>query len=317
MRVLEEYGAVISRSSRELKLQKIRNDQKEEKLALVTYKDGMSVRIMDIQEEYKELRRLLEEYLGYKVEKKKADVIPFNDVVHSLTSLPAGDTNYDNPLKKTTEEELRQAIEIMESDKDGKNKTRIKVCQGELDRRGRSVKTAVIMTPPTKDKATETDDEKEMIMPSKYTPLDESKKPTIIPLKTEGNRTYGECIVRIGREKKMFTDTDSQYVLDGLAELCKVDPDFRNNFMRDDKTYGGFMEYMYRAAQNGYCNKFGNTGWLDRDRGLALAIDYYNADKEKMDEEEKKKREAELKKRKAETAKKKKEVAKNGRKKTK
>ena len=37
IKVVKDYGAVATHSSRELKLQKIRNDQKEEILVLVTY----------------------------------------------------------------------------------------------------------------------------------------------------------------------------------------------------------------------------------------------------------------------------------------
>ena len=268
---------------------------------------------MSIEQEYKELSRLLDEYLGYKVEKKKADVIPFNDVVHSLTSLPAGDTNYNNPLKKATEEELRQAIEILENDKKGKHKTRIKVCKDELDRRGKSTITSevVMMKSATpSEKTEETVDEDEYEYP------EEGTKPQIILLHTEGNMTYEDCEKKLTDYRDRFIDSNSQYVIEGIAEVCKVDPDFRNNFMREDKTYYGFMEYMFNACINGYCIRYGKVSWLDMNLSLSLAIDYFNADIEKMEEEKKKKREAELKKRKAETAKKKKEVAKNGRKKT-
>lgn len=281
IKVVKDYGAVATHSSRELKLQKIRNDQKEERLALVTYKDGMSVKVMDIEEEYKELRRLLEDYLDYRVEKKKVDVIPFSDTVYSLSSLPATDGNFKSALESATAEQIQKAIEKMEADTKGKHATRIKACESKLNSLGKGTEKAK-----TETKTKEKKEEK-----SKYEPLNEDKKPKIIQFKTDGNRTYGECYAKITKEKATYTDSDSQYVLDGLAELCKVDPDFRNNFMQENKTYAGFMEYMYKAAQNGYCNKIGNTGWLDRDKGLGLAIDYYNADIEQMNAQNKKKTE--------------------------
>jgi hypothetical protein len=114
------------------------------------------------------------------------------------------------------------------------------------------------------------------------------EKPEIIPLKTDGNSTYEDCVAKLDKEAEMFTDSDSQYVIDGLKELCKVDQDFRNNLMREEKTYGGFIEYMGKAAQNGYCIKYGNVGWIDRDTGLGLAIDYYNHDEAKAKAEEEK-----------------------------
>ena len=301
MKVLKDYGAVISRGSKELKLQVIQNTNKDKRLALVSYKDGMSTRVTDITEEAKELKRLLEDYLGYKTEKKTANIVPFNDTIRTLTSLPANDTNYHSTLKKATREEIELAIKTMKAS-DGKHATRIKYCESELAIKHREIKenkTSTIPPKPTEKK----DDKKVITFPT------EDKKPKTIPLKSNGNHTYEECVTKLDKEAEMFKDPDSQYVIEGLKELCKVDADFRNNVMQEDKTYGEFMEYMYKAAQNGYCVKYGNVGWIDRDTGLGLALDYYNADIKKMEAEEKKKR-------KAEADKKKKEASKNGKKKT-
>lgn len=309
MKVLKDYGAAISRGSKELRLQIIQNANKEKRLALVSYKDGMSTRVTDITDETKELKRLLEDYLDYRVEKKPKDnVIPFSDVVKTLTSLPANDTNYHSTLKKATREEIELAIKTMKAS-DGKHATRIKYCESELavkHRETKENKTSTIPPKPTEKK----DDKKVITFPT------EDKKPKTIPLKSNGEHTYEECVAKLDKEAEMFKDPDSQYVIEGLKELCKVDADFRNNVMQEDKTYGGFMEYMYKAAQNGYCVKYGNVGWIDRDTGLGLAIDYYNADIKKMEAEEEKKRKEEAAKRKAEADKKKKEASKNGKKKT-
>lgn len=301
MKVLKDYGAVISRGSKELKLQMIQNADKEKRLALVSYKDGMSTRVTDITDEAKELKRLLEDYLGYKTEKKTADIVPFNDTIRTLSSLPANDTNYHSTLKKATREEIELAIKTMKAS-DGKHATRIKYCESELavkHRETKENKTSTISPKPTEKK----DNKKVITFPT------EDKKPNTIPLKSNGEHTYEECVAKLDKEAEMFKDPDSQYVIEGLKELCKVDADFRNNVMQEDKTYGGFMEYMYKAAQNGYCVKYGNVGWIDRDTGLGLALDYYNADIKKMEAEEEKKR-------KAEADKKKKEASKNGKKKT-
>ena len=77
--------------------------------------------------------------------------------------------------------------------------------------------------------------------------------------------------------KAIYKDADSQYVLDGVLELCKVDKDFRNNVMREDKDYEGALDYMADMCQKGYGYKKGsNYGFLDRDAGLGFTIDYFN-----------------------------------------
>ena len=303
MKVIKNYGTVAVYGAKELKLQTIKSITKETRLALVTYKDGMSIKVTDIHTEAKELKKLLEEYLDYKTPKKEKDnVIPIDfakDVVKSLTSLPAGDCSYATALRDASEEDLKRAIKEMK-ESGGRHATRIKACQGALKKIesktdvANTIAKATTHTP----KAKAEEEKKVLVFPT------DDKKPRIIPLKTEGNRTYEECIAKIEKEKEVFKDSDSQYVLEGLAELCKVDGNFRNNFMREEKTYADFMEFMYKAAMNGYCVKYGNIGWLDRDFGLGLAIDYYNNDSEAVKAEEEKKK-AEEKQKKAEEKKKK------------
>ena len=304
MKVIKNYGTVAVYGAKELKLQTIKSITKETRLALVTYKDGMSIKVTDINAEAKELKRLLEEYLDYKTPQKeeKTNVVSVNfvrDVVKSLTSLPAGDPSYATALREATEEDLKRAIKEME-ESGGKHATRIKACQNALKKI--ETKTDVVKTvaktikkmptaKATTHKPTAKAEEKKMLV----FPTDD-KKPMIIPLKTEGNRTYEECVTKIEKEKEIFIDSNSQYVLNGLAELCKVDGDFRNNFMREDKAYGDFMEFMHKAGMNGYYIRYGNAVWLDGDLALALAIDYYNNDPEAVKAEEEKKREEERRK---------------------
>ena len=317
-KVLKDYGIVADHGSKVLKLQTIA-DMGERVLSLVSYKDGMSVANRNLpKEEASKLFDILSIYLNYKPEvktKEEPKAEPkkgkLTGVLHSLTSLPSGDNNYQTTLKKATVEEIKDAIRFME-ESGGRHATRIKVCKAELDKRAKRP----VGTTENEDKTrvkTETSAEPKKSEPKIVTFPTEDKKPKIIPLHTEGERTYGECVAKATKEKEMFTDDDSQYVIVGLLELCKVDQDFRNNFMREDKSYGEFMEYMFKVAQNGYCVKYGNVGWLSRDLGLALAIDYYNNDSEKQKEieEEKRKKEAEGCKAKAEANKK---GAKNGKK---
>ena len=108
------------------------------------------------------------------------------------------------------------------------------------------------------------------------------QKEEITKLVTDGHATYAECIEKIEGFKKIYIDADSQYVLDGVLELCKVDKEFRNNVMRKDKDYEGALDYMASMCAKGYGYKKGNVGWLDRDTGLGFTIDYFNVDPESL-----------------------------------
>lgn len=101
-------------------------------------------------------------------------------------------------------------------------------------------------------------------------------KPEIERMITDGNATYEDCQKKIAKELMIYKDSDSQYVLEGILELCKVDANFRNNVMREDKDFAGVMEYMGKMCRDGYGYKKGNMGWVDRDMGLGFAIDYFN-----------------------------------------
>ena len=296
MKTIKVYGVVADHGSKQLRLQTI-FENKQKRLALVSYRDGMSVNVTDITEEAPQLKRLLENYLGYKTSKPEDNIE--DEIVHGLCHLPATDGNY--PVDKANAEQLTQAIEIMEKS-DGKHATRIKACQTALNKLNKAsievnstiIKLAaksVLKSSTTPSEAEIKEDKSESEAQAKIVEFPtEDKRPKIIKLKTEGSHTYEECEANLDVEALMFRDADSQYVIEGLKELCKVDEDFRNNVMRKDKSYGGFMEYMFKAARNGYCVNYGDVGWIDRDTGLSLAIDYYNHDeeKEKAIEEERK-----------------------------
>ena len=103
-------------------------------------------------------------------------------------------------------------------------------------------------------------------------------KPPIEKMVTDGRATYAECIEKIEGFKKIYVDSDSQYVLDGILELCKVDKDFRNNVMRADKDFEGALDYMADMCKKGYGYKKSNYGFVNRDAGLGFTIDYFNLD---------------------------------------
>lgn len=312
-KVLKDYGVVADHGSKVLKLQLIK-DIGEDTLSLVSYKDGMSVANRNLsKEDAAKLFVLLSTYLDYKpIVKEKTDDNPAlveyikeepTGILHSLTTLPSGDINYQTALKKASVDEIATAINLME-ESGGRHQTRIKVCEAELakkekdyipKKRGRKPKTTVETETKSEVKEEETSKEKVLVFPT------EDKKPKIISLpQTNEEKTYGECVVKIQKaEEKYKEDSESIYVLEGLRELCKVDQDFRNNFMREDKTYDGFWDYMYDAARNGYCTHYEGDrtrGNLDKDKALGLAIDYFNADIEQMKAEEKKKADANKKK---------------------
>ena len=56
------------------------------------------------------------------------------DTVHSLSSLPATDLNFIFVLKKATDDEISQAIDVMENSS-GQHKSRITACKRELRKR--------------------------------------------------------------------------------------------------------------------------------------------------------------------------------------
>lgn len=134
-------------------------------------------------------------------------------------------------------------------------------------------------TPPTKTsvpKATQTKKYEPPKPKAKIVEFPTKERPKVEKAKTIGNATYEDCVAKLEAERKEFKDADSQYVIDGLLELCKVDADFRNNLMRKDKTYKGSFEYFSDMARNGYAIKYGSMSYLDNDIALSMAIDYFN-----------------------------------------
>jgi len=116
------------------------------------------------------------------------------------------------------------------------------------------------------------------------------EKPNIIELpKTDGKATVLQCREKLNKEREIYKDSDSQYVIDHLLELCDKSQDFRNNVMREEKSYAGGFKYMAEQVRKGYCLKIGDScQYLDNALAFALFVDYFNMDEEAMKEEEKK-----------------------------
>ena len=62
------------------------------------------------------------------------------DTVHSLSSLPATDGNFISVLNRATDEEISQAINVMENSS-GQHKGRITACKRELRKRMKARKS--------------------------------------------------------------------------------------------------------------------------------------------------------------------------------
>lgn len=102
-------------------------------------------------------------------------------------------------------------------------------------------------------------------------------KPEVKPTPTQGNATYDDCKKKFAADLSRFKDNDSQYVINGLLELCKVDRNFCNRVMLKNKSYSGAYKYMATKAQNGIgAYRLGNMAIMDKDTALGICIDYYN-----------------------------------------
>ena len=190
--------------------------------------------------------------------------------VLALSSLPVSDTNFKTALNEASREEIEAAILVMEKS-GGRHKTRIKACKEKLA-------TGVGVVDKKKK------DDKIIKFPT--------EKPKIVPLPASNEKhDYNEVCEKLNKEREIFKDFDSQYVIDGLLKAAKDDANLRANIMREDKSYTGAFEYFANKAREGYCVKYGNVSYLDNDMALELAIDYFNMESEvKKDDANKKKK---------------------------
>lgn len=211
--------------------------------------------------------------------------------IQNLTSLPATDCNFESALKSASKAQIQLAIKIMQASTNKQHKTRIAACEHQLkafdnksDKKAKPVdKTTTLKAEVKKSttaKATTKASAKKDERKTKEIKIVEfpGEKPKIKTLpKSQEQHTYEECLAKLMTIEKKYTDEDNLYVINGLIERCKKDQDFRNNLMREDKTYDGFYRYMLQAARKGYCIKVGDDcGMLDKEKALDLAFDYFN-----------------------------------------
>lgn len=97
-----------------------------------------------------------------------------------------------------------------------------------------------------------------------------------VRLALDESATIEDCIAKADKEKAIFKDSDSLYVLDGLIAMCKASENFRNNFMREEKTYEGAFKYFMNLARQGFAHTFNGVAYMDNDLALGFAMDYYN-----------------------------------------
>lgn len=102
------------------------------------------------------------------------------------------------------------------------------------------------------------------------------KRPEVKVAITDGNFTFEDCQKKLEEERKIFCDSDSQFVIDGLLEMCKVNQNFRNNVMRKDKTYSGAFNHFMEMARKGYALEYNGVTYLDNNIALGFAMDYFN-----------------------------------------
>lgn len=192
-------------------------------------------------------------------------------LIHTLTSLPANDGNYASYLEKATKEELEEAIRIMKTN-GGRNKMRIKKCEDKLAGFRGAELGAELLEKYLKKDEDKTDDKPKVkiIQFPKKRPKIELAEPT-----NEGH-TYEECEAKLLKEREVWKDADSQFVIDGLLKECKENSTFRDNVMRKDKSYAGAFDYFADLAKQGFAVKYGNVTYLDSEMALEYAINYFN-----------------------------------------
>ena len=191
-------------------------------------------------------------------------------LIHTLTNLPANDGNYALALNKATKEELEEAIRIMKTN-GGRNKMRIKKCEEKLaEFHGAEIREKMLKKKPKAESKAEEKPKVKIIQFPKERPTIELAEPT-----NEGH-TYEECEAKLLKEREVWKDADSQFVIDGLLKECKENPIFRDNVMREDKSYAGAFDYFADLAKQGFAVKYGNVTYLDNEMALEYAINYFN-----------------------------------------
>lgn len=241
------------------------------------YEDGVRF----TEEEMKQLYQRMKSNLPTDLIGNKSLSLDFNNEEYALSIVNNGRL-YVRPF--ATKSEMNKLMQILEVARDNlleydpcsvSNTKNAESCSTDkTKRRGRPGKKSVSVTDvQTEDKAKEEKPKNIIQFPK--------KKPDVEKIVTDGHATYEDCETKLGEYKKVYVDDDSQYVLNGLLELCLVDQAFRNNVMREDKDWDGVMSYMAKMCRDGYGYKKGTQfGYVSADMGLGFAIDYFNTKNE-------------------------------------
>lgn len=252
----------------QLKIQYIdRLQNGNKKYELRFWKDGKDVKGISLTDtEVANLKEMLINENPVEVSPPKETTVL--DTINILVSVSCDDKNFKSALEKASKSEINIALIRAKVKKN--NKTRVKILENAL-KKADNKKNTVVQKTPKKLESVKT--------------LDETKKIQLEKFQATGNYTYEEC------EKKLqsdFEDEDTKYCIVKLRELCEQDADFRNNVMREDRTFEGAFNYMYDSARNGYCYKRGKVSYVPREVGLQLMIDYFNGKEKKKDDKTKK-----------------------------
>ena len=255
-------------------------------------------------------------------------------MINGLTNLPSGDCNFKSMVEKAKKEELEEALSIMEANPSG-NLTRILAIRRELvirekmqekeestpqlsmfssddekDSDGLSSEKISdnIVEFKVKEDVPEEVKEETVEIPEENITLDETGITDSSPVvSNEGNTqfTAADVFMKLTAEKEKFPDGDSSYVIDKLINMAVKDKNLTAAIMQPHKSYEKAFEYFFkRSREVGYT--VGQCCYLDNDKAVDLAVEYFYFDEEKAEAERKAKAEELKKKREEEAAKKKK-----------
>lgn len=233
-------------------------------------KNGVEIRFTDkpsdkVRGEMKALGFRWSNYNGVWYAKQSEETIAY---AKKLASEEGEQITLDLPTveeKKSEKAEAKKDKKPVEESPSKKAYKEIKEMLKSDKEKAAKPKTEVKKTDPTTNKAKKDDI---VVFPK--------ARPEVKVAITDGNATYEDCKAKLEAERKIFCDSDSQFVIDGLLKMCEVNPNFRNNVIRKEKTYSGAFKHFMEMARNGYALQYNGVTYLDNNIALGFAIDYFN-----------------------------------------
>ncbi len=83
-----------------------------------------------------------------------------------------------------------------------------------------------------------------------------------------------DCRKKMAEEKKLFSNPEHGYVIDGILKMAEASEDFARNLMKAEKTYTKAFQYVTEQAKKKAKN---GCACLSADEVLEICLDYYNA----------------------------------------